>query len=286
MYEKYVKSIPDGNKKKLIAIPLLVAFFTFVLPSILQFMFIAVFPAPVDEIASFSGMLAMVTTVFVAVFLMSKLAGISYLSLGIKKEKWPFQILIGAICGVAILSIVAFIILILKASVLELNPQFSIIPFLIGLVFFIFQGTWEELIYRAYLMPHFSKVIGDKWSIIVTSVLFTLGHALNPGMQALPVVNLFIASVVFSLVYYYTGSLLIAGFGHGLWNFSQGFVFGAEVSGHSISSSVFNTYAQAGKELISGGSFGFEGGIITTIVGVVMIIVFIMLIRKERKNEK
>lgn len=135
-------------------------------------------------------------------------------------------------------------------------------------------------------MPHFSKVMGNKWSIIITSALFTLGHAMNPNMQPLPVINLFVASLVFSVIFYYTGNLFVVGLGHGLWNFSQGFIFGAEVSGNSIPFSIFRATAVPGKDLISGGTFGFEGGLITTFVGIAMIAIFYVLISRRKASAK
>ena len=125
-------------------------------------------------------------------------------------------------------------------------------------------------------MPYFSKKFGDITSIILTSILFTLGHALNPGMKILPVINLFIASLVFSVIYYYKGNLILVGVGHGLWNFSQGYIFGAEVSGNIVPSSILKSIPVSGYELISGGSFGFEGGIITTFIGIILILIFIL----------
>lgn len=190
--------------------------------------------------------------------------------------------MIGEFGGGLLLALVALIIWLAGAITFKQNPNNpSSMALSIGLVFFIFQGTWEELIYRSYLMPHFSKVMGDKWSIIVTSILFTVGHALNPGMQALPVLNLFIGSLVFSLVYYYTGSLLIIGMAHGLWNYCQGFVFGAFVSGNPIKDSMWLSEPVKGMDLISGGNFGFEGGLVTTVVGLVIIGLFIRSIKKQ-----
>ncbi len=90
-------------------------------------------------------------------------------------------------------------------------------------------------------MPHFSKKIGIVWSILVTSVLFTILHALNPGMTAMPVINLMIASVVFSLIYYTSGSLWLTGFAHGVWNFSQGLFYGSLVSGIGLGETVLQT---------------------------------------------
>ena len=152
--------------------------------------------------------------------------------------------------------------------------------FLVGLIFFICRGTWKELMYRAYLMPHFSKKFDNIPSIIVTSIIFTLGHALNPNMHFMPTVNLFIASLVFSLVYYYSGNLILVGFGHGLWNFTQGFIFGSEVSGNVLPASLLKSTPVSSYDFISGGGFGFEGGIITSIVGVIIIIFIVNMIKK------
>lgn len=218
----------------------------------------------------------MMLTVLAMPFLMAKFGEINFATLGITRYKLKSNFLKGAICGTLLLSTVTFIILLLGAIQIEVNSLKITKLFLIGLFFFIFQGTWEELIYRGYLMPYFSKKFGDITSIILTSILFTLGHALNPGMKILPVINLFIASLVFSVIYYYKGNLILVGVGHGLWNFSQGYIFGAEVSGNIVPSSILKSIPVSGYELISGGSFGFEGGIITTFIGIILILIFIL----------
>lgn len=179
------------------------------------------------------------------------------------------------------LSFVVLVIWLLGGVTINPSSSLDLGILFTGLVFFLFQGTWEEIIYRSYLMPHFSKFMGDAASIVISSALFTLGHALNPGIQLLPVVNLFLASLVFSLVYYRTGSLLIIGIGHGLWNYAQGFVFGAEVSGNHVASSLFQSQAVAGKDLISGGAFGFEGGLVTTFTALLLIVIFLKQTNKS-----
>ena len=80
--------------------------------------------------------------------------------------------------------------------------------------------------------------------------------------------------------------MLIIGVGHGLWNYSQGFIFGAEVSGNAVKSSLFTSQAVAGKDLISGGSFGFEGGLVTTFVALVLIVLFPSLLEKAELRSR
>lgn len=281
-YQSYVNAIPFTDKKHLIVLPLLVAFLIYLAPTVLQLVFTIPFPAPLEQIGSLPAALSMVVTVPLALFVMKKLTKIRYKDLGLIKEGWFKQFLIGEFGGGLLLTFVVLTIWALGGIQLQQNPQegsFAVLA--TGLVFFIFQGTWEEVIYRTYLMPHFSKVMGDGWSILFSSALFTLGHALNPGMQPLPILNLFIGSLVFSLVYYYTGSLLIVGVGHGLWNYCQGFVFGAQVSGNTISDSMMISTPVPGRELISGGNFGFEGGLVTTLTGLALIGLFVYLCKKQ-----
>lgn len=283
MYKNYVDSIKFTDKKRLIFIPLGVAFLTYLSPTIFQLLFNIIFPAPIEQVGSLPAALAIVTTVFLALYSMKKISKLEYTNLGIIKKSWFKQFLIGEFGGGLLLCLVACIIWVLGGTVIKINTTESAWgAMFIGLIFFLFQGTWEEIMYRAYLMPHFSKVMGDFWAMVITSLLFTLGHALNPGMQALPILNLFVASLVFSMIYRYTGSLIIIGVGHGLWNYTQGFIFGAEVSGHSISFSTFTSTAVKSKELISGGSFGFEGGLVTTVIGILLIILFSFLIKKKK----
>ncbi|MGT2737434.1 CPBP family intramembrane glutamic endopeptidase [Streptococcus orisratti] len=287
LYQTYVDAVPHNKTTfRLLILPTFVGFLVYLAPGIFQMLFNLVFPAPLTEIGSLPAALSMVTTVFLALVILPKIAGCRMADLGLNKRGWFKQVLIGEFGGGLLLSLVVFIIWMLGAVNLTKvdNPSSPVLT--VGLIFFLFQGTWEEIIYRSYLMPHFSKLMGDKWSILLSSALFTLGHALNPGMQALPVLNLFLASVVFSLIYYRTGSLLIIGVGHGLWNYSQGFIFGAEVSGNAVTSSIFTSKAVAGKDLISGGTFGFEGGLVTTLVALVLIVLFIYFPFGKSRAEK
>ncbi len=107
---------------------------------------------------------------------------------------------------------------------------------------------------------------------------------MNPGMTVTPVVNLMIVSVVFSLVYYNRGSLWIAGFAHAIWNYSQGVIYGSLISGILVEGSVMTLIPIDGKVMLSGGNFGFEGSIVTSIVGVILIVVFSLIAKKKTQE--
>lgn len=285
MFESYMKHIQDTGFMRLVVLPFVVVLGVYLAPNILMAVGSVLFGLPLDELNLFIGAPSMIVTVIGASIFMAKISKISYQDLGINTQFLSKQITFGALAGFLSLALVALLIVLSGAAQLNfvLRPD-AIMGLCAGLVFFIFQGTWEELMYRAYLMPHFAKKMGLVGSIILSSVIFTAGHALNPGMQALPVLNLFIAAVVFALLYYYTGSLVIVGMAHGLWNFAQGCIFGAEVSGNHLAYTIFKAENIPGMELISGGSFGFEGSILTSILGLIFIVLFNYLIRRKKSQ--
>lgn len=283
LYQNYVNSLRHRGFKSLILVPILVGVGIFLMPPFFQVAFSLIFPAPLEQVGSFAGMLAMVATVFLSLFWLNKGFGLRFSNLGLHRARLKSQVSIGFFGGLGLLSFVAVLIWLFGGMSLQYNFTFeAMLPLLIGLIFFLFQGTWEELIFRSYMMPHFSKFMGDKASIFATSVLFTLAHGLNPNMSFLPILNLFIGSLVFSLVYYYTGSLVLVGLGHGMWNFAQGFFFGAEVSGNALPYSVFKSLANKNLPLISGGSFGFEGSIIVSVLGIILCSWFISKMRRQK----
>lgn len=149
LYETYVKGIKSTSKKDLIVIPLIIGLLTFLAPTVLQLVLSLIFLAPLDQVGSFPGMLGMAITVFLFSYIMKRVSKYSYGDLGLQKDKWFLKSVEGAIGGIVILGMVVLLIWMLGGTKLVSNAsgvQFG--PFLVGLLFFIFQGTWEELIYR------------------------------------------------------------------------------------------------------------------------------------------
>ena len=95
---------------------------------------------------------------------------------------------------------------------------------------------------------------------------------------------MFLAGVTFSLIYYYTGNLWLVGAMHTLWNFILGFIVGSQISGIITYNSVFFSIPVENKDLISGGVFGFEASIVTTIVELTISLFVIYLIKKEKNK--
>ena len=55
---------------------------------------------------------------------------------------------------------------------------------LVSLVLIPFQATFEEVLFRGYLMQGFSTLIRNRWfPLLMTSILFALMHAFNPEVN-------------------------------------------------------------------------------------------------------
>ncbi|USR80057.1 CPBP family intramembrane glutamic endopeptidase [Arcanobacterium pinnipediorum] len=235
-----------------------------------------------EQLVSIHAMLAMIANVVVTLGLFMLVGRLKLVDLGFTRRAAVSKSFIGLFAGFGAMTVVALIVYLLGGVTIDYNFNAqSALALSIGVIFFIFQGTFEEIVYRGYLMPHFAKYRGIIFSIITSSMLFTLLHALNPGIKPLPILNLFLASVVFSLMYYAWGNMWLIGFAHGIWNFSQGLIYGSMVSGLTLTNSAFVSTPVAGKELVSGGAFGFEGSIFTSLLGLIIITLLIFKIRSK-----
>jgi len=197
------------------------------------------------------------------------------------RSSWK-DLCIGLLSGAVSFSIVA-IILLCTRSVEMVNsiskPNFSwglIIEFII----FIFVGVNEELFARGYCMTVLKQTKTAYVPIIVSSIIFALMHSLNQGISLIAYLNLFLFGISMGYVFIKTKNIWIGIGYHITWNYFQGDIFGFLVSGNSTDS--IYTIKTVSPNLINGGSFGPEGGLVVT----ALLIVTIFIIYKFLPNRK
>lgn len=286
-FQSYIDNIQEKNKFKLLLIPILVVIFIIVLNQFLILPLMPIFNDSLEEIFSFSGTSNLVDEafcLFLSIFLMTKISKLKIEQLGFTKDNIVFSYLKGALFGTLQIFTVFFIIFGLKAIDVYYVGNISILLLIKIFIIFIFQALLEEILFRGYLMPFFSKVTGIKFTITLLSFLFTCIHLFNPNLDIIGLANVFLAGVTFSLIYYYTGNLWLVGAMHTLWNFILGFIVGSQISGIITYNSVFFSIPVENKDLISGGVFGFEASIVTTIVELTISLFVIYLIKKEKNK--
>lgn len=175
-----------------------------------------------------------------------------------------FGLVLGAI-SIAVI----FFILLASGNVTLVNslmkPDFSVYS-LSFLVLFILVGFSEEIFFRGYVMSTMEGRGNPKWLIyVVSAVIFSLAHGMNPNVSILGLVNIALVGVLFAYMFDATKSLWLPIGYHITWNYFQGNVFGFAVSG-TTPHGMYAISAENGNALLTGGAFGLEGGVLATLL--------------------
>jgi len=161
------------------------------------------------------------------------------------------------------------------------NPQVNIGLLLLYFFGYVIQGMSEEVLLRGYLMMSMSNRTKPVIALIVSSAVFGLMHALNPGATPMAIINITLIGLFFGLLVLRLDSIWAACGVHSAWNFTLGNIMGSAVSGTDSGGSVFLTRTVEGK-FLSGDAFGLEGGICSTVIFVTAILLVIFLPQKSR----
>lgn len=139
----------------------------------------------------------------------------------------------------------------------------------------------EELIFRGVLFRIVEARLGTWGSLALTSLLFGLSHLFNPhatlwGALAVAVE----AGAMLAAAYAATRTLWVPIGLHFGWNFAEGGIFGAAVSGKDAPEGLLDG-AFSGPAALSGGSFGPEASLYSLLGGVVVTVVFLWLAHRR-----
>ncbi len=132
----------------------------------------------------------------------------------------------------------------------------------------------EETLVRAILFRLLWRAFGPLPAFIVSAAVFGVSHIFNPGATVVSVLCIALeAGIMLGALYALTGRLWVSIGVHAAWNFTQGYVFGAAVSGGEAGPAVAHSVARSSASvLLTGGSFGPEASLpallVCTSVGV------------------
>lgn len=188
----------------------------------------------------------------------------SWRSVGFSKGNAISSTLMGALIGfLMFLAVVAigFALGQFTFRGFDFSQAICLLPFLIG---FTIQSFGEEICTRGWTLTYFSKRHSLLIAILVSNIIFILPHALNVGFDMMSVVNIFLVGTLFAVMFLRFDNVWICGGAHTAWNFSQGAIFGFSVSGNPTPSLL--KFEQVGQNIVTGGTFGPESGLIATAV--------------------
>lgn len=208
---------------------------------------------------------------FVAFFVMVRYVdGRSLESAGFTVRGVATETVAGYLIGMAIFSLVIAVMAVIGVyHEIARNVHFS--PFL-PLILFLFVGIAEETVFRGYIFQTLERRWGSGVALVASSLIFGFAHAGNPGPHesiwhhlAGPAFICLEAGLPLSASYMATRRLWLPIGIHWAWNFFEGPIYGADVSGLTL-----RTLYQAkftGPFFLTGGSFGPEASVIALVVG-------------------
>lgn len=209
----------------------------------------------------------------------------SYGSMGFRKRKAFPHYLMGLIVGIVMMGAITGISVLTGISDIKTASDIQIGIIILYFFGFLIQGMSEEVIFRGYFMSTLGGKHSAAIAIIVSSLGFAAAHLANPGITALAFVNLTLFGIFAALYIICFDDIWGACAIHSIWNFTQGNIFGISVSGTGEAASVFHTTAVSDKAWLSGGEFGIEGSILTTVVLTAASVIILLRIRKNQSAE-
>jgi uncharacterized protein len=206
-------------------------------------------------------------------------------------SSWLRHFLVGSVVGIASLALAAGI----AAAGGGLRFTFSGREAMAGVVqtlavtavLFIVAALAEEAMFRGYPLQTMMRSGWIIAGILITSVWFASIHMANPNFKAgLPIVNLIIAGIWFSVGLLRGRSLWYPLGLHWAWNWALGSLFGLPVSGITrIAPHPLMKGIDFGPAWLTGGDYGIEGGVACTMALAVSTI-FIWRVRLVKPTDE
>ncbi|HEY5338613.1 MAG TPA: CPBP family intramembrane glutamic endopeptidase, partial [Rhizomicrobium sp.] len=152
----------------------------------------------------------------------------------------------------------------------------------VALAISVYSAVGEEIIFRGAVYRLLEEGCGTLVAIVLSGVLFGALHAFNPGATAVSTLAIaFEAGILLAAAYALTRSLWLPIGLHFGWNFTEGGIFGAAVSGGHMKGLL--NVPLSGPALLTGGAFGPEASIVA--VGICLTAAGVMLILAARRGE-
>lgn len=125
------------------------------------------------------------------------------------------------------------------------------------------SGFIEEIIVRGVILRLLWRAFGPLAAFIVSAALFGIAHLFNPGATIVAALCVALeAGVMLGAFYALTGRLWVSIGVHVAWNFTQGYLFGAVVSGGKLGPAIAQSIGRPGAAAWqTGGAFGPEASL-------------------------
>jgi membrane protease YdiL (CAAX protease family) len=211
-------------------------------------------------------------------------------TLGFEKDRAVSRAVRAALIALLMVTAVTAVLALLPGTTLAPGQFQTVGPIALGggfltLLAFVVQSSGEEVLFRGWLLA----VIGARYrpwiGLLVSSLLFSLAHAINPLITPLALLNLFLFGAFASLCALSEGGLWGACAWHAVWNWTQYDVFAFPLSGGHSPALLTSVHA-AGRDMITGGAWGPDAGLPATAVLLIGIGFVLVRTHRDARQEK
>jgi len=138
------------------------------------------------------------------------------------------------------------------------------------LVLLLFGGIGEELLFHGYAFQILMRALGPFATILPVSILFALAHGGNPGANLLGLINTALWGVLLGYAFWRSGDLWLPIGLHVGWNWTLP-LLGVNLSGFTMNVTGYVVHWKT-ADLWSGGGYGPEGALTTSVVVVLLLV--------------
>jgi membrane protease YdiL (CAAX protease family) len=180
----------------------------------------------------------------------------------------PLELLIGLGTGAALMAAIVGLLWLFGWATIERS---TIDRVALALRDSIRSGVLEELVLRLVIFRLLWRAFGIWPAIVIASLVFGALHLINPDSSLFAAACLIAGEGVGIALYLITGRIWASIGMHAAWNFTQGWIFGAAVSGTTEIAGgplVLKPAADV-PTLLSGGGFGPEASLAALVVSLI-----------------
>ena len=188
------------------------------------------------------------------------------------ERRWPAElgaaravphVLQGALIGLALFIIVYLVFFAMHVATFKGLGSTQGLAY--ALMLSLTSGICEEIIFRGVVFRILEGAMGTLVALVLSAAFFGLVHRGNPGATLLSSIAIAVeAGILLGAAYALTRSLWLAIGLHFAWNFTEGGIFGAQVSGGKVTGLL--NIPLSGPDIMTGGAFGPEASIVAMIV--------------------
>ena len=160
------------------------------------------------------------------------------------------------------------------------NTNVNIKSLLLWVLAFGIQGAAEEIMCRGFLLHSLKNRISVPLAILISSTAFVFPH-LSSLLEAelvyamVGIINLYLISIVFSILVLWRSNLWIVCGLHSIWNFILYSIMGLSLSGSESALNGVILFHVKDANILNGAEYGIEASVITTVALGILLVVMV-----------